>query len=285
MRDLVSNLAISILAAGAVFFFAWLSSGVVASAAGKAKERYAIRSAGDLRDLLLFVDGGALLVLGLSLGVLLGGFFLLAGSGMGAVVFGLGGVAMPALAVRRHRARRIATFEKQLVDTLQAMASALRAGLTLPQTLESIAREAPFPIGPELSLVVKELKLGVPLEEALENLASRVDSTDLSLVVVSTNTARQLGGNMAEMFETISQTIRERFRLQGRIAALTSQGRMQGWVVAALPVLLGIAMRWIRPDLVDPMLAHPFGWALVGLVIVLELTGMVLIRRIVAVDV
>lgn len=276
---------VALLAAAAVFLFTSIASGIVASAARRLRARYAVRSVGELRDLLLFVDGRALAVLGICAGALLLGVGLAAGSVMGAVLAGLAGGAAPWWVVRRYRTQRIARFERQLVDALQAMANAFRAGLTLPQALESLSREAPFPLGPELALVVKELKLGVVVESALDNLASRVDSADLSLVVVSTNTARQLGGNMAEMFETISGTIRERFRLQGKIAALTAQGRMQGWVVAALPLLLGLAMRWMRPDLVDPMLEHPFGWILVALVVVLELVGMWLIRRIVAIDV
>jgi len=279
------HVLVALLAAASVFLFAWIASGIVASAARRLRARYAVRSVGELQDLLLFVDGRALAVLGICAGALLLGFGLVAGSVMGAVLAGLAGGAAPGWIVHRYRTQRIARFERQLVDALQAMANAFRAGLTLPQALESLSREAPFPLGPELALVVKELKLGVTVESALDNLASRVDSADLSLVVVSTNTARQLGGNMAEMFETISGTIRERFRLQGKIAALTSQGRMQGWVVAALPLLLGVAMRWMRPDLVDPMLEHPFGWILVALVIVLELVGMWLIRRIVAIDV
>lgn len=283
--DALVNALAAALAAAAVFLFGWLATGIVASAARRLQERYTVRSVGELRDLLLFVEGKALAVLGICVGALLFGFGLLAGSGLVATTGGLAGAVAPWWIVRRYRAKRIANFERQLVDALQAMSNAFRAGLTLPQALDTLAREAPFPLGPELALVVKELKLGVPTEVALDNLASRVDSADLSLVVVSTNTARQLGGNMAEMFETISGTIRERFRLQGKIAALTSQGRMQGSVVAALPLLLGAAMRWMRPDLVDPMLGHPFGWILVALVVALELVGMLLIRRIVAVDV
>ncbi|HWV39125.1 MAG TPA: type II secretion system F family protein [Vulgatibacter sp.] len=280
-----ANALAALLAAGAVFLFARMATGIVAQASRRLEDRYTVRSAQELRDILLFVDGRSLAVLGACAGALLFGCGLLAGAGLAATLAGVAGAAAPGWIVRRYRARRIASFERQLVDALQAMSSAFRAGLTFPQALASLAREAPFPLGPELAQVVKELKLGVPTEVALDNLASRVDSADLALVVTSTNTARELGGNLAEMFETLAATIRERFRLQGRIAALTSQGRMQGRVVAALPVLLGLAMRWIRPDLVDPMLDHPFGWILVALVVALELAGMLLIRRIVTVDV
>ena len=134
-------------------------------------------------------------------------------------------------------------------------------------------------------MFVKELKLGVPQEEALVNMAERVGSEDLQLVVTATNIARQVGGNMAEMFDTISGTIRERFRLEGRIRALTAQGKLQGWVVGAMPLILGLVLNMMRPDLMEPMLHSGFGYALVGLVAVMEVVGIFLIRRIVAIEV
>jgi len=122
---------------------------------------------------------------------------------------------------------------------------------------------------------VKEVKLGVPLEEALINMGRRVGSDDLELVVVATNIARQLGGNMAEMFETISNVIRERFRLEGKIDALTSQGKLQGWVVAAMPAILGMVLNYMRPDLMEPMMDHWFGYILVTIIAIMEVLGVV----------
>ncbi len=132
---------------------------------------------------------------------------------------------------------------------------------------------------------MKEVKLGVPLEEALVNMAKRVGCDDLELVVMSTNIARQLGGNMAEMFETLSTTIRERFRLEGKIDALTAQGKLQGWVVAAMPLVLGMVLNYMRPDLMQPMLDHIFGYILVAVIVVMEILGILIIRRIVNIDI
>jgi tight adherence protein B len=199
-----------------------------------------------------------------------------------ALIFGF---YLPMLLVRYYRRRRIKSFNTQLVDALQAMANAFKAGLTFPQAIEHISREAMSPLGQEFGLFVKEVKLGVPLEEALINMGKRVGSEDLDLVVVSTNIARQLGGNMAEMFETISATIRERFRLEGKIDAITSQGRMQGWIVSALPIALGVALNYMRPDLMEPMLDHWFGMVLIAAIILMEFLGIVIIRKIVAIDV
>jgi len=275
----------SILVAGSVFLIAWAASGVIAGAAARLRERYVVRDLGDLQDLLLFIDARALVVLGICTGALLLGLGLLALGGVFTWVLAIAGLFAPWAIVHRYRLRRIRAFETQLVDSLQALANALRAGLSLQQGLEAVAREAPSPMGQELGIVVKELRIGVALEDALTHLADRVASDDLALTVTSANIARQAGGNMAEMFETIAATVRERFRLEGKIAALTSQGKLQGWIVAALPLLLGGTMGAIRPDLVDPMVGHLFGYGLVALVLLLEATGLFLIRRIVNVDV
>src|SRR5207253_1912729 len=176
-------------------------------------------------------------------------------------------------------------FNTQLTEALQQMANALRAGLTFQQAMDQIGRESPAPLRQEFGLFTKEVKLGVPLEEALVNMANRVGSDDLELVVVSTNIARQLGGNMAEMFETISTVIRERFRLEGKIDALTSQGKLQGWIVASMPAVLGMVLNSMRPDLMEPMMNHLFGYILVTVIAIMEILGILIIRRIVNIDI
>jgi tight adherence protein B len=187
--------------------------------------------------------------------------------------------------VKHYRKRRIVRFNGQLVDALQAMANAFKAGLTFQQSIEQIAKDSMIPLQQEFTLFVKEAKLGVPIEEALNNMSKRVGSDDLELVATATNISRALGGNMAEMYETLSNTIRERFRLEGKIDAMTSQGKMQGWVVGAMPLVLGVVLNYMRPDLMQPMLDHIFGYLLVLAIIVMEVLGMLVIRRIVNIDI
>jgi len=201
---------------------------------------------------------------------------------IGGTIFGF---FLPMMLVKHYRKRRIRKFNTQLVDALQAMANAFKAGLTFQQAIEHVAKEASPPLSQEFGLFVKEAKLGVPMEEALVNMAKRVGSDDLELVVTATNISRQLGGNMAEMFETLSTTIRERFRLEGKIDALTSQGKLQGWVVGAMPLILGMVLNYMRPDLMQPMLDHIFGYILVAVICVMEVLGMLIIRRIVNIDI
>ncbi len=274
-----------LLVTGSVFFLALVIFGVLARAWEQYQERYVVKSMNDLSDMFLFIDPRQMIVLNVACMFLLGIMGWVFFSPLFSVVATIAGFFVPMILVKFYRKRRIKRFNTQLVDALQAMANAFKAGLTFPQAIEHVSREAMPPLSQEFGLFVKEVKLGVPLEEALVNMGKRVGSDDLELVVVSTNIARQLGGNMAEMFETISSTIRERFRLEGKIDALTSQGRLQGWVVASMPLVLGLVLNQMRPDLMGPMLDHLFGYVLVVLIAIMELLGIFIIRRIVNIDI
>ncbi|MBI3182192.1 MAG: type II secretion system F family protein [Myxococcales bacterium] len=274
-----------LLVTGSIFFFTLVIVGVFSKAYEQYQERYVVKSMNDLSDMFLFIDPRQMLVLNIASMCLLGILAWLLLNPLVAVGATIFGFFLPMMLVKHYRRRRIKKFNTQLVDALQAMANAFKAGLTFPQAIETVSKEGTPPLCQEFSLFVKEVKLGVPLEEALVNMGKRVGSDDLELVVVSTNIARQLGGNMAEMFETISATIRERFRLEGKIDALTAQGKLQGWVVAAMPALIGMVINYMRPDLMQPMLNHLFGYVLVTAIVVMELMGVFLIRRIVNINI
>ncbi len=249
------------------------------------EDRYATKGAQNLENMFMFITTRQLVVLTVSVAsvfLLLGMVLMNIYAGLILAAFGF---FFPFIGIRYLKKKRIAKFNRQLVDALTQMSAAFKAGLTLPQAADNISKEIPPPLGQEFSLFVKEIKLGIPIDEALTNLSARVGSEDLDLVVTSTNIARQLGGNMAEMYDIISATIRERFRLEGRIAALTAQGKMQGWVVALMPLALGAFLYYYRPDLMIPMLASNFGKILVGAIILMEILGMLMIRKIVNIDV
>lgn len=274
-----------LLVTGSVFFLSLVIFGVLSKAYEQYQERYVVKSMNDLSDMFLFIDPRQMLVLNIACMCLLGIMSYIVLNPLVAVGMTVFGFFLPMMLVKYYRKRRIKKFNTQMVDALQAMANAFKAGLTFPQAIEHVSKEALPPLSQEFGLFVKEVKLGVPLEEALVNMGKRVGSDDLELVVVSTNISRQLGGNMAEMFETISATIRERFRLEGKIDALTSQGKLQGWIVAAMPAVLGLVMKYMRPDLMLPMLDHWFGYVLVAVICVMEVLGIFIIRRIVNIDV
>jgi len=276
---------VSLLTAGSAFFLALLALDALRRAFEQYKRRYLARSLNDLSGMFLFLDPRQILRLNLCALLLLaaGGYW--AGGALLAALAAVAGFFAPSLLVRFYRRRRLLRFNAQLADGLQQMANALRAGFTLQQAIEQVGREGNAPLRQELGLLIKEVKLGLPLDDALAAMAKRVGSEELDLMATSTAIARQLGGNLAELFESIAATIRERFRLEGRIAALTSQGKLQGLIVAALPLCVGLFLEAYRPDLIAPMFETAYGYVLVGAVVLLQGTGFVVIRRIVAVDV
>ncbi len=276
---------LALLTAASVFFFSWSIMAVLSKAYEQYQERYVVKSMNDLSDMFLFIDPRQMLVINIATMFLLGMLSWVLTNPLVCIVATIFGFFLPMLVVRYYRQRRIRQFNTQLVEALQAMANAFKAGLTFPQAIEHVAKESPPPLAQEFGLFVKEVKLGVQLEEALVNMGRRVGSDDLELVVVSTNISRQLGGNMAEMFETISGTIRERFRLEGKINGLTSQGKLQGLVVGVMPVILLVIFNYMRPDLVGPMLDHWAGYILILVMILMEVMGMLIIRRIVNIDI
>ena len=269
---------------GSVFVFTLIILSVVGRGLEEYEERYLTRGSRDLTEMFYFIGPRQLLLMTLAVAAVLGLLGYVIFNWFVAALIGVAGFLVPFLGIKKLRERRVRRFEGQLVDAMAQLSAAFRAGLTLAQATENIAQDMPPPLSQEFGLFVKEIKLGVPQDEALQNMADRVGSEDLQLVVTSTNVARQLGGNMAEMYDIISATIRERFRLEGRIRALTAQGKLQGWVVGAMPLILGLILNMMRPDLMEPMIHSNFGYALISLIIVMELVGIWMIRRIVAID-
>lgn len=268
-----------------VFIATLIALSVLSAGVEEYERRYSVKQTRELGEMFLFISPRQLLIVNLCLVAIFIALGLLAFNTLVTIMLALTGLILPTYTIRYLRQRRIRQFEAQMVDALDQMAAALRAGLSMQQAMDNVAKENVPPLGQEFSLTLRELRLGVPMDEALVNLADRVGSDDLRLVVTASNICRQLGGNMAEMFETIAATVRERFRLEGKIRALTSQGKLQGWVVAALPLVLGLVLNYMRPDLMQPMLNSWFGYTLVAGIITMEVAGILFIRRIVAIDI
>ncbi len=156
------------------------------------------------------------------------------------IVFGLGSLLLPRIYVGNQQKGRLNRFDNQLGDMLNLVVNGLRAGYSVPQALEAVSRELPAPISVEFKRVVQEMQLGLPLEQALANLTRRIPSKDLDFVVTAINVQREVGGNLSEILDTISFTIRERVRIKGEIQTLTAQGMMTGYVISLLPIALGL---------------------------------------------
>jgi tight adherence protein B len=164
------------------------------------------------------------------------GYFL-AGTIIG-IVGAIFGFFIPRIYIGRAQKSRLKKFDNQLGDMLNLMVNGLRAGFSTLQAMEAVSRELPSPISSEFRRVVQEMQLGIPMEEALDHLLRRINSDDLDLCITAINVQREVGGNLAEILDVISYTIRERVRIKGEIAALTAQGRATAWVISALPIVL-----------------------------------------------
>jgi len=181
--------------------------------------------------------------------------------------------------------RRYNQLHDQLPDSLLMMASALRGGANLGQTLEGLAKDMSPPMSQELSLVVREQRLGVPFEDAVSHLAERVKSQDFDLVVSALRINREVGGNLADTLQRLGETVRRRLMMEQKIRALTSQGKLQGLVMTALPVLIILALLRIEPAAAGALFDTYRGWGVLAIAIVLEVLGYWGIRKIVSIEV
>lgn len=212
-------------------------------------------------------------------------FILARGRPIFAVIGAIIGYLVPLLVLRVKVERRTKAFNDQLGDALILIANSLRTGYSFLQSIEMVSREMLPPIATEFARVLREMNLGVTTEEALNNLAKRVDSDDLDLVVTAVLIQRQVGGNLAEVLENIAGTIRSRIKIKGEIKTLTAQGRISGVIIGLLPVALGLVIYALNPGYMQILFTHPLGRALVAGAVVSQLIGVLLIRRIVNIDV
>lgn len=181
--------------------------------------------------------------------------------------------------------RREAAFTNQLGDCLMMVANAMRAGFSFLQAMELISKEMEPPMSTEFQHVMRDISLGASVERALDDMDKRVSSPDFSLVVTAVLIQQQVGGDLAHILDTISETIQDRIRMRREVKTLTAQGRMSGWVLAALPVATGLLLSSISPGYMDPLLTDRLGHMAIAAAVVLEIIGFFVIQRIVNIDI
>jgi tight adherence protein B len=191
----------------------------------------------------------------------------------------------PWIYVALMRGRRLRAFNDQLSDTINLMVNGIRAGYSVMQAMEAVAEEMGPPISEEFGRVVKEVQLGLSLEQALDNMLRRVTSDDLDMMITAIKVQREVGGNLAEVLDSISYTIRERVRIKGDIQALTSYGRGAGNLLSALPVILSAVIYLISPDFMSKLFSDPCGWMMIGASVTGIVVGYLIIRKIVDIEV
>jgi tight adherence protein B len=208
------------------------------------------------------------------------------------IVFGVVSLAIgmvsPHLYLLRAQGKRLKDFDNQLSDMLSLMVNGLRAGYSTLMAMEAVGREMPPPISVEFRRVVQETQLGISTEEALDHLVRRIDSDDLDLVITAIDVQREVGGNLAEVLDTISETIRERVRIKGEIQALTAMGRYTAWAISLMPVGLVLLLFLINRPYVMQFFnpeTRACGLPLLILAGVMIITGFILVRRIVSIDI
>ena len=257
--------------------------------------QYMATAAQELEDLFVFIPSQRVLELAQASATLCFVTVFLATGGFSrttvllalllALVAAVSGWHLPAWVIRILKQRRVRRFNEQLAGSLVNMSNALKAGFSIQQAFEQVVKEQQNPISQEFSVVLHQMRVGLSMDEAFANLQKRVDSQDLLLMINAVQIARQTGGNLTEVLERIAYTIRERLRIERRIRTLTAQGRLQGVVVGAMPLLLGVAMFFLDANMMRQFLASTFGLGIVIAVGILEIAGALLIRKIIRIDI
>jgi tight adherence protein B len=283
MSEVGAALTVIFLATSAL---AWLLLVNTSGAIARHRDSFAARAQTKLDNLFVFVDARRLWMFNL-LGILLVplAVYLTTGTILLAALLGVGAMFAPQLVYRHLARRRLEAIELALPDVLAQIAGAMRAGATLSIAIENMLRETRGPISQEFGMVLKEQRVGVPIEQALVNLSQRVRCENVDLVVAAALIAKDVGGNLAEIFERLSTTLRQKIAMEGKINALTAQGKLQGWVVGLLPLGLLLVLSQLESRAVDALLSSLAGWIWLALILILELLGLFMIRKIVSIDV
>jgi tight adherence protein B len=211
---------------------------------------------------------------------------LLTGFGLLATLLGLAvGLIVPFLYLSLKEGRRKSVFASQLPETLQLLAGSLAAGYSLPQAVDTVVRESSGPMALELNRAIVEARLGVPIEDALETVARRMDSVDFEWVVMAIRIQREVGGNLAEVLTNVAATMRERERLRRQVDVLSAEGRLSAIILGALPLLFVVYLVLVRPEYIGLLITNPLGIVLIVVGVVLLIAGGFWLRKIVNVEV
>ena len=211
---------------------------------------------------------------------------LLSGFGILATVIGMAiGFAVPYLYLAHRRSRRLKEFDDALPDTLQLIAGSLSAGYSLPQAVDTVAKESHGVMSVELDRAIVEARLGVPLDEAMENVATRMQSKDFAWAVMAIRINRDVGGNLSEVLTNVSATMRERERLRRQVQSLSAEGRLSAIILGSLPVLFALYLALVRPEYLGKLFSTPLGLVMVVVGTGLLLAGFAWLRKVVQVEV
>lgn len=222
---------------------------------------------------------------GLAFGAGLFGFLLGSGGLILTLIFAAAGVVVPWIYLGMKKGRRRKAFDSHLPETLQLISGSLSAGLSLAQSVDTVVREGSEPIATEFRRALIEARLGVAMEDALESIATRMNSDDFAWVVMAIRIQREVGGNLAELLLSVAGTMREREYLRRQVKSLSAEGRLSGWIIGGLPPAFVVYLLLVNPDYLNPLVESFTGWALIGVMCLLMAVGAFWMSRVVKVEV
>ncbi len=228
--------------------------------------------------------GGVLLASVVAAAVVLVVVFSFTATALLAVVAALLAASLPALYVERARQKRLSVFEEQFPEAIDLIARGLRAGHALTTTLQLVGDEIPEPVGAEFRLLFEQQNYGMSLADALRAFAQRVPIIDARFFVTALLTQREMGGNLSEVLDNLASVIRERFRVKRQVRVVSAQGRITGIVLACMPPALAVVLFIISPSQLRLLIEDPLGVQMVVVGVVLQVVGVLAIRRIVQVE-
>ena len=240
----------------------------------------------NLEKMFLFFDYDKMFFTNIAIIFLVPGFvYLISGNAFYTVLSLAAVIAMPKIIVKVLDKKRKEKLVEALPDALAQISGSMRSGSTFTSSIELMVNETKGPLSQEFALLLKEQKIGISQQEALENMGERVDSEDLDLVITAALIARDVGGNLSETLERLSDMLRRKIEMESKMKALTSQGKLQGWGVGALPFGIIFALSYVEPEGIMPIFSTFLGWGFLAVILILELLGGVMIRKIVSIDV
>jgi tight adherence protein B len=250
------------------------------------KETFTESASANAADMFMFVDATRLFYINLiAIVVFPLLIWLLIGDLLTAVAVFILLAVLPGILYSRIRKRRLKKFEEQLPDGLMMLSGAMRAGASLTIALEGLVKEQPAPLGQEFELFMREQRLGTDFEKSLDHMEARLPIQDFAMLTSALRINREIGGNLAEIIESLADTLRRKQQMEGKIESLTAQGKMQGVVMTGLPILLGVLLYFLEPESMEKLWTTTIGYGVLAVIFFMETLGYIMIQKITSIDV
>ena len=250
------------------------------------KNTFTESASANMEDMFMFFDAGRLFYFNMLAIFLLPALtWLLTGDPITSVVVLVMIAVLPGIFYKSMRKKRLKRFEEQLPDGLMMLSGSMRAGASLNLALEGLVNSQPAPLSQEFELVMREQKIGVDFEISLDHMEKRIPLQDFAMLVSALRINREIGGNLAEILESLADTLRRKQQMEGKIESLTAQGKLQGIVMTGLPILLGVLLYFLERDAMEKLWTTPIGWGVLVVIVIMESMGYIMIRKITSIDV